>query len=74
MGPNARVTGHSSPEDALALIEGLQAFDADLTPREQSLLRSLLMSTLDPVERQRLVGQNFSDDQLEILHKLEGSA
>jgi hypothetical protein len=67
------MTGLSSPEDASALIEGLQAFDEDLTPREQVLLRSLLLSTLDPVERQRLVGQDFSDDQLEILRKLEGS-
>ena len=68
------MTGQSSAEDASALIKGLQAFDKELTPREQSLLRSVLLSSLDPVERQRLVGQNFSDDQLAILHKLEGSA
>ncbi len=67
------MTGHASAEDASALIKGLQAFDEDLTPREQSLLRALLLSTLDPVERKRLVGQNFSDDQLAILQKLEGS-
>ena len=64
----------SDPVDDLAarsLVERLVALDRELTPREQQLLRAMLVACLDPLDRRLHLGAGFSAEQEAVLARLE---
>lgn len=58
--------------DVQAFVARLVDFDAtELDPRERSLLRAIMIRALDPLERRRVLGTDFTADQLAVLDRLE---
>jgi len=64
----------SDPVDdpaARSLVERLLALDGELAPREQRLLRAMLVASLDPLDRRLHLGPGFSTEQQAVLDQLE---
>jgi hypothetical protein len=62
-----------SPEEIDAFGRRLQAFAAELSPRERSMLESLLVHAMDPLERRRQFGSEvvLSAEEEDLLGTLE---
>jgi hypothetical protein len=65
--------GEISSEDLAAFGRRLQAFAADRSPHERSILEWLLVQAMDPLERRRYLGSQvvLSDDEEALLRTLE---
>ena len=61
----------ASHDDAAALTARLTQLDDELTERERRVLRTLLVSAMDPLDRRRHLGSGFDDDQHSVLDRLE---
>lgn len=57
--------------DACSLTARLCELDEHLNQREQTLLRRLLLSSIDPLDRRRLFGPGLSADRLDVLEAIE---
>ncbi|MDZ7679427.1 MAG: hypothetical protein U5K29_12865 [Acidimicrobiales bacterium] len=63
--------GPATDEDVAALATRLAELDEELSDTERRLLRAVLVSAMDPLDRRRHLGSGFDDDQRSVLDRLE---
>ncbi|MFP4511364.1 MAG: hypothetical protein ACLFRV_00290 [Acidimicrobiales bacterium] len=61
----------ATDEDVAALAARLAELDEELPDTERRLLRAVLVSAMDPLDRRRHLGSGFDDDQRSVLDRLE---